>query len=151
VPAIGVPATDLQTLLSEYAGTFEGLTIVMSSQNAIGCRLSGHDLFRELRRDGGSLAGIPVVASDAAGDNVLAIDTRRLLVADDGEVAVSLSRQAAITMDSDGASSPTTETLLLFQSHHVAIKVERVITWQAQPGAVAFMTTNWLQTGSPGA
>jgi hypothetical protein len=137
----GTPDGDLKALLSAFTGSVEHAVLVMSSRNAVAAALSG-DPFAELTPAGG-MAGVPVVAGDSAGDAVVLVDTSRLLYADEGELAIVTSTDAALEMDdapTGSALTPTAVSLVsLFQTNSTAIRAERYVAWQALDGAVAWI------------
>lgn len=149
------PAADIAALLKAYPGAVESALIVMSSRNAAAAKLQ--DLtgaFRDLRRDGGFVAGIPAICSDAVGDVVAVLDAARILLADAGEVAVDIARNTTLEMEDAPTStviavgSPaapvTTSQVSLWQTNTAALRIERLINWQALSDSVAYLNTDWL-------
>ena len=140
----GDPGFDANNLIIEYVsngGSLERAAFVLSSQNAVAMRLSGNDLFSDLTRSGGAIAGIPAVASDAVGSILVLLDTARVLLADDGQLAVDASRNTSIEMsDAPSSHAGTTGSSLvsMFQTDSVATKAERYINWIALTGAAAY-------------
>jgi HK97 family phage major capsid protein/HK97 family phage prohead protease len=90
---------------------------------------------------GGSLMGIPVIASQSVPTGILAlVDANYILLADDGMVTIDLSRDATLTLDS-APTNPATATFSLWQNNCVGIRAERWITWRrALDGAVAYIS-----------
>jgi len=87
----------------------------------------------------GSFMGVPVVQSTTvpygATTNMILADAGSILLADDGQVTVDVSREAAVEM----SDTPTGAGALvsLWQTNSVGILCERYITWQvARAGAV---------------
>jgi len=156
----GDPVQDVYDLVKLYVaggGRMETAAFVLSSANAVALRLLGWEQFRNLTPTGGDLAGIPAFAADAVGGNVILLDRARVLLADDGEMRVDASGQAALEMSdaptqSTAAGSPLaptpTQLVSLWQGDLVALKVERIINWWAAPGAVQYMTMD-VAAGSP--
>lgn len=163
VATTGSPVTDLANLFAAFVsngGSVESAVVVMSSQNAIGARLSGEAAFEDLDRQGGRVAGLPAIASDSAGAVVAIIDSARVLLADSGELAIDASEQATLEMRDDpigatgAAGSPAgpvhTTATSLWQTNSVALKAERFLAWHAAPGAVAYTEADYLLgVGSP--
>lgn len=161
LPASGNTAetalADLRALLTEYVsngGKIERCAILLSSQNAIGLRLLGNPAFENLTREGGELAGLPAVASDALGDQIVAVDVGGIFVADDGGIDISVSRQTSLEMldnpTNTAATGTATTMVSLFQTNSIALKVERTLNWQATDGAVAVLDgAHYLGVGSP--
>jgi len=95
--------------------------------------------FPDLAVDGGSVAGITVLASDslppAAGSdtsNAMLIDAAALALADD-TLVLSASRQAALQMD-DAPSAGAAAMVSLFQSNLVALRAERYFGFEQVRG-----------------
>jgi HK97 family phage major capsid protein len=89
---------------------------------------------------GNRLLGIPVVTSTSmpvdtsggSGDgqtSIVLMDAAEILLADDGQVMLDSSREAAIQMDSAPAT-PATPLVSLWQQNLLALKAERYIWWQ---------------------
>lgn len=101
---------------------------------------------------GQSLMGIPVITSGnipvAAGkSNIVLLDQSQLMVADDGQVVIDTSTEAALQLDTAPATPPT-PLVSLWQQNMLGIKAERFIYWLMRrtagvqvitgfPGAVA--------------
>jgi hypothetical protein len=157
--------TDLAVALQAFiasGGSVERAVVVLSSANAVGAKLQDlSGAFRDLTRQGGTAAGLPAVCSDSAGDNVLVLDAGRILLADDGELAVDLAESVTLEMSDAPTSavvavgSPAapvmTSQVSMFQTDSTAVRLERFINWQILSGAAAAVTgANYLpNVGSP--
>lgn len=133
------PEDDLKSLLGKFttAGLpLSGLTLIMSSTNALALSFlrnpNGTPVFPNMTVSGGNVAGIGVVVSDAAGDDIVAVLAPYILYADDGGVTVDVSREASVQMDSAPASPPDATTVLvsLWQNNLVGLRAERFINWK---------------------
>lgn len=138
---------DLGTLLAGYADDnmdLGGLVLIMTQTQALRISLMvntlGQPEFSGMGRDGGTLAGIPVVVSQnivgtggspADGSLIVAVNARDVLLADDGQVSVDVSREASLQMDSAPDSPATASTVMisLWQHNMVGIRAERFINW----------------------
>jgi hypothetical protein len=162
IPSSGDPTVDIRALVAAFVaggGRLETAAFILSSTNAVALRLADADAYSELNREGGRLAGVPAVASDACGDNLILCDVARILIADDGEGAVDASGNASIEMRSDpsnqssdvgspGTPVPTT-VVSMFQVDSLALKVERIVNYEALAGAVQYVSdASYLATGS---
>jgi hypothetical protein len=135
---------DLRVLVSTFVmagGSPERATLLLSSENAIALALSGHEAFRGLRRDGGVVGGMPALAADAVGSQLVLVDSDQLVVADEGEVDFSLSRQAAVEMldsalQQDGTAGTGASLVSLWQNNLIGLRAERTINWSATAVAV---------------
>jgi HK97 family phage major capsid protein/HK97 family phage prohead protease len=154
--------TDLRTLLATFATNNLGvkdLVLIMPTSTALALSVMvntlGQPSFPNITLEGGSLLGIPVVTSEnpgmtdssANGKLVLAVNTKDILVADDGQVTVDVSREASVQMDSAPTNPITNSTVLesLWQRNLIGIKAERYITWaKARSTAVSWVASvNW--------
>lgn len=151
---------DLKTLLSPFITAniaTSGIVIIMRQAQALSLSLMRTDLgvreFPDMTINGGVLEGIPVIASQFVPQGIVAaVAAPEVYLADDGGVAIDLSREASLEMaDSsltnaitDGGSPPVSvETTLvsMFQTNSVAIRAERFINWRRRrTAAVAYLT-----------
>lgn len=149
---------DLGSLLSAYLTanmSVAGLKLVMTSAQAMKIALMRNSLgqkeFDMIGMNGGSLEGIPVITSEnivgtggspTDGGLIVAINAPEVMLADDGNVDIDVSREASLQMDSSPDSPNTASTVLvsLWQRNMVAIKAERFINWKKRrDGAVQFI------------
>lgn len=139
---------DLGSLLAEYIEnnlSISNLVLVMTATQAMRIALMRNSLgqreFEGLGRDGGTLEGIPVIVSEnivstggspVDGGLIVAINARDVLLADDGEVGIDMSREASLQMDTapDSPTTATTVLVSLWQRNMIALKAERFITWK---------------------
>lgn len=111
---------------------------------------NGAKEFEGINMDGGTFEGLPVVTStNVPGDGtagytiVLAVQSD-IFVAEGG-LAIDLSREASLDMSDSPTSNSTTPTgasmVSMFQTHSVAIRAARSITWaKRRPTAVTYIT-----------
>lgn len=108
--------------------------------------LTGAREFPDIRINGGTLDGIPVITSNyvPAGDFILAFASE-IWLSDDGVVTVDASREASIEMlDSSlvqDATVPTATSLVsMYQTDSVALRAHRFINWSKRRAqAVAYI------------
>jgi hypothetical protein len=84
----------------------------------------------------------PILVSQAAGTNVIALDPDAVLLADNG-MEFSHSEQATLEMN-DAPTNPVTAAVVLvsmWQLNSIAFRVERFLNFQAVTGAVKYLTT----------
>ena len=136
-------SADLRAMLSKMVATGSDLSsvvLVVHPQSALfmsGLLTSGGDLmFPDLGATGGSVWGIPVMTSLACGDwnspserQIVAIDARGILYADDGKVLINASREASLQFVSDPVSG-SVALVSLWQTNHTGLRVERFVSWQ---------------------
>jgi hypothetical protein len=148
----GDPVSDIKALLADYlmaGGRVESAVLVLSSGNAAGAKLSGNASFDGLTVTGGTAAGIRALASDSVGASVILLDAEKVVVADQGELAVSTAAQASINMTDDGGSPVETSVVSMFQTNSTALRAERYIDWH-RGGAASFVeSADYSAVGSP--
>jgi HK97 family phage major capsid protein len=137
--ATGDPFADLAALFAKFTAAnvpLGGVTLIMSTTNAMNLSMqltvTGSPAFPSLTSAGGSITGIPVVASEVAGTNIIAVVPRYVLIADDGGVTVDVSREASLQMDSapDNPTLATTVMVSLWQQNLVGFRAERFVSWK---------------------
>jgi HK97 family phage major capsid protein len=145
------PLADVLGLINHFATNnipVEGLTLIMSPSNALALSFytvgsSAQRLFPDLGMTGGSIQGITVVTSQAAGTNIIAVQPSFVLFADEGGVTIDASREASLQMDSAPDAPPTATTVLvsLWQNNLVGLRAERFVNWKrAITNAVKYLT-----------
>lgn len=128
---------------------------LMTQQQAIALSLAqnslGQIIYPTINAQGGTLLGFPVITSEnvpasggspADGYPIIFAVADEILLADDGQVVVDVSREASLNMDSTPDSPPTASTnmISLWQVNQMAIRAERWITWQRRrTSAVAYI------------
>jgi len=149
---------DLGSLIALYTSAnmnLSGLVLVMTPTQAMRISLMrtslGTKLFDTVNKDGGVLEGIPVITSEnivstggspANGGLIVAINAPEILLADDGDVTIDVSKEASVQMETtpDSPAVAATVTVSLWQHNLVGIKAERFITWlKARSEAVQFI------------
>jgi hypothetical protein len=93
---------------------------------------------------GGTLMGLPVIASQYVGSNVVLVNASDIYLGDEGGVMVDMSREASLEMLDGGftQNAPTGASLVsMFQNNLVALRAERTINWsRRRTSAVAYLT-----------
>ena len=123
---------------------------IMSSNMAVTLAMMtnalGQQEFGAMSMTGGTLSGMPVVASDYVTNIVVLVNASDIYLADDGDIAIDASREASLEMSDAPAhdsKTPTGATSLvsMFQTNTVAIRAERMISWlRRRTGSVAYLT-----------
>jgi HK97 family phage major capsid protein/HK97 family phage prohead protease len=153
---------DLGALFSQFIGNSLSLTsaaFIMPMSTALRLSLMvnslGNRSFADITPAGGTLLGIPVVTSENAGLTdasangkiVILASLGDILLADDGQVAIDVSREASVQMDSAPTDPTAAGTVLesLWQRNLVGIKAERFMAWaKARSTAVSYVqSVNW--------
>lgn len=155
------PLADIMGLINHFVTNnidVDGLTFIMSPSNALSlsfrANLDGSAQFPGLGMNGGNYRGINFVTSNTAGGNVIALQPKLILYADDGQVSIDASREASLQMDSAPMSpaDATTVYFSLWQNNMIGLRAERWINWlRANANAVKYLTaTAWpAPTGAP--
>lgn len=109
---------------------------IMSSGNALALSMLVNGLgqaeFPGIGMNGGTFAGLPAITSEYVGSYVALVNASDVYFADDGGVAVDMSREASLEMK-DGSltqDQPTGASLVsMFQNNLVALRAERTLNW----------------------
>lgn len=161
--------TDIQALIAPFIlNGYDVSQLVLLMPNTLALTLSlmqnslGQDSFKGMTVTGGVLAGIPVLASQylasgaSYGNMVVAMSAENIALADDGNVAIDVSREASIEMSDAPANEVVTPTataysVSMFQTNSLAVRAEREINWKKlRSTAVVYMDdVNWGAIGSP--
>ena len=143
------------------AKNFSGLVHVMNPALAVALALMrnefGQRSFPDIRPDGGSLEGFPVVTGDnVAVDDHIVLKPSDIYRIDDGGIDVSLSDSASIEMNSvptGDALAPTAaseDVVNMFQADTIALKVVRPINYaKRRSHAVQFIGDAYYGTSTP--
>jgi HK97 family phage major capsid protein/HK97 family phage prohead protease len=126
---------------------------IMSSDNAVSLAMMQNPLgqaeFGGMGMTGGTLNGMPVIASDYVSNIVVLLNASDIYLADEGEINVDASREASLEM-SDGPAhnsiTPTGASLVsMWQTNSVAIRAERTINWMRRrdPAVVYLTGVSW--------
>jgi HK97 family phage major capsid protein/HK97 family phage prohead protease len=143
------PLADITALLNTFVAAnipISGVVLIMSESNAFILSSQrtamGEPVFPGVTVTGGSINGVPIIASAAAGTNIIAVVPRYVLYADDGGVSVDVSREATVQMnDAPGVPDATTVFRSLWQDNLVGLRAERFVAWiKAHASAVNMIT-----------
>lgn len=143
--------TDLKTALASFAGAnipASGLVWVLRSNQAASLAMLTNTLgqpeFPSITTDGGRLFGFEVVVSDSVPINdVVLLKPSEILLADDGQVTIDISREASLQMDNAPDNPPTASTNMvsMFQTNSVAIRAERYVNWLRRRTEAVYVIT----------
>ena len=121
-----------------------GVAIALASMKTL-----AQQEFPDMTLTGGRVMGIPVIVSDyvphdaSAGSIVALVKASDILVADAGDVEVSISREATLQMsDAPVDNLVAGESVVnLWQYNMIGFRAERTINWMlARTGAAAYLT-----------
>lgn len=131
---------------------------IMPTTVALGLSLMvnalGNPEFPGITMRGGTFFGLPVITSEyvptlSAGAYVFLVNASDIYFADEGEIAIDMSQEASLQMDSaptQSSATPTaTSVVSLWQTNSVGFRAERTVNWQRRrASAVAGLdTVNW--------
>lgn len=143
-------SADIQSLLANQIAAdvdFSSSVLVMTPTTALALSLMvtslGNRQFPDMTINGGTLFGLRVIVSRYVGsitgspnfgNMIVLINPREVFLADDGQVAVEVSREASIEMSdapTNQSTSSTTATSMIsmFQTHSMAMKAVRFVNW----------------------
>lgn len=105
----------------------------------------GQAEFGGMSMSGGTLNGMPVIASDYVTDIVVLVNASDIYLADDGEITLDASREASLEMSdapAHNSGTPTPAQLVsMWQTNSVALRAERVLNWlRRRDPAVVYLT-----------
>jgi HK97 family phage major capsid protein/HK97 family phage prohead protease len=161
--------TDLQNLFEAFVVANLDPTsavLIMPQTLALAASMLVNDLgqpeFPGITMRGGTLMGIPVIASQyaqdasgGAGNLVVLVNASDIFLADDGAVTVDVSTEASLQMSNSPTGNSATATAVslvsMFQTNSIALRAERFINWKRRrTSSVAFIDdVNWGSVGSP--
>jgi HK97 family phage major capsid protein/HK97 family phage prohead protease len=140
---------DVQALIAAFVAAYipvGEITFILSEQNAVGLSLQripvGGPLWPDVKVTGGTLAGVPLITSQAVGSNFIAVAPTYILYADDGGVTIDVSQEASVIMDTApaGVVAPPTWTSL-WQNNLIGLRAERYCNWvRAKLQAVKYVS-----------
>ena len=141
IPSTGDPDADAEASFAQFVAANlqpTGGVWIMSSTNSLALSMKrnalGQKMYPEMTLLGGTFYGLPAIVSQYAGTNLTLLNAPDIYLADDGGVAVDMSREASLEMESeptgDSVTPTGTELVSMFQTNSVAIRAERWINWK---------------------
>ena len=150
--SVGVPDQDANAALSVFLNANlapTGAVWIMSSTTALTLsqrkNALGQREYPDMTMFGGTFNGLPVITSQYVDDSLILVDAPNIYLADDGGVAIDISTEASLEMQStpthDSITPTPIELVSMFQTNSVAVRAERWINWaRRRDGAVAVIT-----------
>lgn len=145
--------TDVKSVMQKFFDAniaLAGMVVLMRQDLALALSLIvtslGNQQFPGLSMDGGTLMGLPVVTSQnipytedspQEGSPIIFVSAPEILLADEGQVMIDVSREASVQMNTvpDDPASASTVLTSLWQHNMVGIRAERMITWTKRRSA----------------
>jgi len=152
IPSTGLPDDDAAAAFATFVTANlqpTGAVWLMSSTTALSLSMRknalGQKEYPEMTMLGGTFQGLPVIVSQYVGNQLILVNAPDIYLADDGGVAVDMSREASLEMESaptgDSMTPTPVEMVSMFQTNSVAIRAERWINWKRRrTAAVAVIT-----------
>lgn len=143
---------DLRSLYNEFINANSGadIVLIMRATDALAAGMLvnalGQAEFPNLNRNGGNLAGLPVITSQAVpSGTVVAVQPSEIYYADDGGFMVDVSREASLQMldnpTNDTVTPTATSLVSLWQTNSVGFRCERILNWALRRStAVSYLT-----------
>ncbi len=152
IPSTGSPDTDSSNAFQVFidAGLQPtGGVWLMSSTTALALskrkNALGQKEYPDMTMFGGTFEGLPAIVSQYVGNLLVLVNAPDIYLADDGGVAVDMSREASLEMESeptgDSITPNPTEMVSMFQTNSVAIRAERWINWKRRRTAAVAVVT----------
>ncbi len=157
--------SDMQALLAPFNQAnipISSAVLLMNANVALALSLmlttNGQRQYPDISMNGGTFLGLPVIVSQYIPTaTVILVAASEILLADDGNVSIDLSREASLEMLASGSSQTAVtgtgaSLVSMFQTNSVAFRAEREINWSARrSSAVAYLTSaNWGGTVGSG-
>lgn len=132
---------DLRSLLQLYIDANnrpQSGVLIMQSGTALALGMLtnalGQPEFNGVGMNGGVLQGIPVITSEYVPDGfVVMVNASDIYFADEGGIAVDMSREASLQMldnpTNDSVTPTATSMVSMFQTNSVAFRAERTLNW----------------------
>jgi len=143
---------DIEAAIAAFGGNLTTAAWVTHPRAAvsIGLRLSAAGLANDLGALGGTLAGLPVLTSeavpyDSTGTLLVLVDAGSVLYAEEG-IRLDRSNQASVAMSDSPDDGPVT-AVSLFQTNSIGLLVERVINWEVGRANGVVVITGVSYTG----
>ena len=151
--------TDVKNVMNKFMDVNispESMVVLMRQESALALSLMvtslGNPQFPGLTMDGGVLLGLPVITSQniqytedspQEGGPIIFLKASEILLADDGQVNIDISREATLQMNNtpDDPATAATVMVSLFQHNMVGIRAERMINWvKRRPQAAQYIS-----------
>lgn len=126
-----------------------GAVWLMSATTALALTLRKNALgqreYPEISLTGGTLSGLPIIISQYVGNRMILVNAPDIYLADDGGVAIDMSREASLEMvnnpTQDSVAGTGTSLVSMFQTNSIAMRAERWINWQRRREAAVSVIT----------
>ncbi|WP_158783286.1 phage major capsid protein [Pantoea sp. BAV 3049] len=161
IPSTGNPDDDAAAAFGTFVDANlqpTGAVWLMSSTTALALSMRknalGQKEYPDMSLLGGTFMGLPVIVSQYVGSLLVLVNAPDIYLADDGGVAVDMSREASLEMQSEPTGDSLTPTpvemVSMFQTNSVAIRAERWINWKRRRTAAVAVISGVNYGANPG-
>jgi HK97 family phage major capsid protein/HK97 family phage prohead protease len=141
IPSTGDPDADSTAAFEVFISADlqpTGAVWLMSSSTALALSKRktplGAKEYPDMTMFGGTYEGLPAIVSQYVGNQIILMNAPDIYLADEGGVAVDMSSEASLEMESsptgDSVTPKGVELVSMWQTNSVAIRAERWINWQ---------------------
>ena len=141
IPSTGIPDDDSTAAFQVFINANlqpTGAVWLMSSSTALALskrkNALGQKEYPEMNMFGGVFEGLPAIVSQYVGNQLVLVNAPDVYLADEGGVAVDMSSEASLEMESapthDSVTPTGVELVSMWQTNSVAIRAERWINWK---------------------
>lgn len=141
IPSTGDPDADSTAAFEVFIAADlqpTGAVWLMSSSTALALSKRktplGAKEYPDMTMFGGTYEGLPAIVSQYVGNQIVLMNAPDIYLADEGGVAVDMSSEASLEMEStptgDSVTPTGVELVSMWQTNSVAIRAERWINWQ---------------------
>lgn len=159
IPSTGDPDADSTAAFQVFMDANlqpTGAVWLMSSSTALAIskrkNALGQKEYPDMTMFGGTFEGLPAIVSQYVGNQLILMNAPDVYLADEGGVAVDMSTEASLEMESaptgDSVTPTGVELVSMWQTNSVAIRAERWINWKRRrTAAVAVISGVNYSTG----
>lgn len=161
IPSTGIPDDDSTAAFQVFIDAHlqpTGAVWLMSSSTALALskrkNALGQKEYPDMTMFGGLFEGLPAIVSQYVGNQLVLVNAPDVYLADEGGVAVDMSSEASLEMESapthDSVTPTGVELVSMWQTNSVAIRAERWINWKRRRTAAVAVISGVNYSSSQG-
>lgn len=161
IPCTGSPDDDSTAAFQVFIDANlqpTGAVWLMSSSTALALskrkNALGQKEYPDMTMFGGIFEGLPAIVSQYVGNQLVLVNAPDVYLADEGGVAVDMSSEASLEMESapthDSVTPTGVELVSMWQTNSVAIRAERWINWKRRRTAAVAVISGVNYSSSQG-
>ncbi|HDS7407020.1 phage major capsid protein [Klebsiella pneumoniae] len=161
IPSTGSPDDDSTAAFQVFIDANlqpTGAVWLMSSSTALALskrkNALGQKEYPDMTMFGGIFEGLPAIVSQYVGNQLVLVNAPDVYLADEGGVAVDMSSEASLEMESapthDSVTPTGVELISMWQTNSVAIRAERWINWKRRRTAAVAVISGVNYSSSQG-